>query len=278
MKKTGLKRQVLGSEPDFPFQLLVAARAVAEPRTPVFENTDYHCCTVEFVHEGSGYLEINGHSYTINENSVYFLQKHSDNKYWQDKGDPWKKLFFMINGEFMEYLFRIYRLEKVYHIPDCPQLKKYFEEMLQVKQGIGGTGSRAAIIFHRFLEECHGLLHKSLERCLPAELLELKNFLDNNVYEKVSLEFFCRKMHRSSPCMIRLFREYFGSTPYDYLMRKRIEDAQVMLRYSNFSVKEIAGRLRFSDQYYFSNYFKRKVGVSPQKYKKDSSSVVERTS
>jgi len=33
------------------------------------------------------------------------------------------------------------------------------------------------------------------------------------------------------------------------------------------SVKEIAARLGFSDQYYFSNYYKRKKGLSPRLYR-----------
>jgi AraC-like DNA-binding protein len=71
--------------------------------------------------------------------------------------------------------------------------------------------------------------------------------------------------------MIRQFKTYFGISPYEYLMRKRIEAARLMLRHSDLLIKEIAARLQFSDQYYFSNYFKKKTGMSPAHYKTHSS-------
>ena len=37
---------------------------------------------------------------------------------------------------------------------------------------------------------------------------------------------------------------------------------------TNLSVKQIAYELSFTDEYYFSNIFKQKVGISPGKYRK----------
>ena len=50
-------------------------------------------------------------------------------------------------------------------------------------------------------------------------------------------------------------------------MNKKIEMAKRLLLYSKLSVKEIAAQLSFSDQYYFSNYFKRKTGTSPRSFR-----------
>ena len=50
-------------------------------------------------------------------------------------------------------------------------------------------------------------------------------------------------------------------------MNKKVETAKRLLLYSRLSVKEIAARLSFSDQYYFSNYFKRKTGAAPRTYR-----------
>ncbi len=253
---------------DFPFKLMSATYGIADARTPLITRKDYECCTVEFIYKGSGFLEINGHACSPGENSIYILHKHSNHRYWPDKNNPWEKLFFVIDGDLMEYLFRTYRLDDTYFIPDCPQLKKYFDEMMQLRHGIGEINRQASIVFHRLLEECHTILYGLPNQFTPPEILELKKFLDDNVERKVSLDRYCLDRHRSCASMIRRFKRHFGTSPYDYLMQKRIEEARLMLRHSAFSVKEIASRLNFSDQYYFSNYFKRKTGMSPQKYKK----------
>ena len=254
---------------EFPFQLLAATYGIADARTSAIQRSDYECCTVEFVYEGSGYLDINGHSSTPGANSVYILHKHSTHNYRPEKQNPWKKIFFVIDGELMEYLFRIYHLDQVYHIPDCPQIRKHFEEMMLLKHSAGATiHHQASIIFHRMLEEAYAILYDSSSDRVPAEVLQLKSYLDDSIERKVNLEDFCQEAHRSSAHMIRQFKAHFGATPYCYLMEKRIEAARLLLRHSALSVKEVAARLKFSDQYYFSNYFKRKTGLSPKKYKK----------
>ncbi len=251
----------------FPFELIAATYGIADARTPVFERNDYECCTVEFIYKGKGFLEINGQSFRPGENSVYILHKHSDHKYWPDKKDPWEKIFFVVNGEFMEYLFRLYQLDRSFFIPDCPQLKKYFDEMMQLRRGVGELHRQASVIFHRLLEESYVLLHGSPNTCIPLEVLELKNYLDESIGRKFNLDRYCQERERSCGNMIRQFKRHYGASPYDYLMQKRVEEARLMLRHTAFSVKEIASRLKFSDQYYFSNYFKRKTGLSPQKFK-----------
>lgn len=252
---------------EFPFKLLSATHGIADARTPLIERRDYECCTIEFVYKGKGFLEANGQSCRPGENSVYILHKHSDHRYWPDKSDPWHKIFFVIDGGFMETLFKLYQFEETCYIPNCPQLKKFFDEMIQLRQGMGEIHRQAAIVFHRLLEECHTLLHGAPGQFIHPELLELKKFLDDNVEHKISLDRYCRQKQRSCASMIRRFKKQFGTSPYDYLMQKRIEEARLMLRHSAFSVKEIASRLKFSDQYYFSNYFKRKTGLSPRNYK-----------
>jgi AraC-like DNA-binding protein len=255
----------------FPFRLLSASYGIASSKTGSIEREDYECCTVELILEGAGFLESNGFSCAPGKGSVYILHKHSDHAYWPEVKDPWKKIFFVIDGELMEYLFQIYRLDKVHYIPDCMHLEKYFMEMLRLRNDVESVHRQAAVIFHSLLEEMHPLVFGG-DAIVPEDVRELKKYLDSHIEKKVNLENFCRKHGRSSGHMIRQFKEFFGLSPYDYLMRKRIEAARLMLRHSDLLIKEIAARLQFSDQYYFSNYFKKKTGMSPARYKTHSTS------
>jgi AraC-like DNA-binding protein len=160
-------------------------------------------------------------------------------------------------------------MDKIYAVHNCPGLRKYFDEMMLAKNNPGGLDRRASVIFHRFLEDCHTVVYGAPDQYIPPDVTELKKILDSSVQEKVCLRDICKDIHQPEAVMIRRFREYFGATPYDYLMDRRIEEAKLLLRHTALSVKEIAARLKFSDQYYFSNYFKRKTGVSPKNHKND---------
>ena len=73
---------------------------------------------------------------------------------------------------------------------------------------------------------------------------------------------------KSESQAIKIFKKEFGITPFKYLWQKKIGLAKSMLKSTNLSVKEIAFRLNYADEYYFSNAFKQKVGISPSEYRK----------
>ena len=61
----------------------------------------------------------------------------------------------------------------------------------------------------------------------------------------------------------------FGVTPYRYLLSRRLETARLLLRGTALPVREIAFRLCFSDEHYFSSLFRRKTGQTPSAYRRD---------
>ena len=66
----------------------------------------------------------------------------------------------------------------------------------------------------------------------------------------------------------QLFKKHTGVSPLDYIITRRINAACRMLETSNCSISEIAAKSGFSDPYYFSRIFKKKMGISPHKYRK----------
>ena len=253
-------------ENDFPFVLYASTEVSTTARTAAISRSSYQFCTVEFVREGAGFLDINGKSFHVRKNGVYFLTPGSTHTYWPDRSDPWHKIFFVIGGDLMPALLEAYKLESVYHIPDCPELKKYFEAMKTLRYDSVVSNQQASVLFHQFLQEASLLVYGVKSR-LPEEIEKLKLALDGAVEENFRLETFAAGLQITEAHLIRQFRAHFQQTPYEYLMNRKMESACRLLLYSTLSVKEIAARLAFSDQYYFSNYFKRKNGLSPRLYR-----------
>lgn len=67
----------------------------------------------------------------------------------------------------------------------------------------------------------------------------------------------------------RLFREYTGRSPKEYLLDARLEAARAYLRGSSLTIKRIASELGFHDEFHFSRMFHSRVGVSPTMYRGD---------
>ena len=64
----------------------------------------------------------------------------------------------------------------------------------------------------------------------------------------------------------KLFKDFYGVAPGEYLTMLRINKAKALLESRLFSLSEIADECGFSSESYFSHAFKRVVGCPPKKY------------
>jgi transcriptional regulator GlxA family with amidase domain len=71
----------------------------------------------------------------------------------------------------------------------------------------------------------------------------------------------------SSSHFSRLFRKWTGHSPMEHLTWLRIQRAKELLGDVHLSVKEVAVRCGFEDQYYFSRVFTRVDGLPPSHYR-----------
>jgi len=66
----------------------------------------------------------------------------------------------------------------------------------------------------------------------------------------------------------RLFHQVIGQPPKDYIVRRRVERAMLLLRESSQTVGQIADALGYQDAGFFSRQFRQKVGVSPAHFRR----------
>ena len=72
----------------------------------------------------------------------------------------------------------------------------------------------------------------------------------------------------TKPYFIKLFKREFGFSPVQYINRKKVERAQLLLFTSDMPVKEVAYSLGFSDHSYFIRLFRKSAGITPQEYRR----------
>ncbi|HKI69892.1 MAG TPA: helix-turn-helix transcriptional regulator, partial [Verrucomicrobiae bacterium] len=64
-----------------------------------------------------------------------------------------------------------------------------------------------------------------------------------------------------------LFTASQGESLHSYLLRVRMDHARRLLSDSRLEIKQVADRLHFSSEFYFSHFFKRFAGISPRTFR-----------
>jgi AraC-like DNA-binding protein len=67
-----------------------------------------------------------------------------------------------------------------------------------------------------------------------------------------------------------MFKQVFGATPHQYLTARRLERARYLLAHTDQPVTEICLSVGFASLGAFSWLFRRRVGVSPAAYRRQT--------
>ncbi|TLS50629.1 helix-turn-helix domain-containing protein [Paenibacillus antri] len=104
----------------------------------------------------------------------------------------------------------------------------------------------------------------------PSVPLPITNALaemEERLHESISIRELADRAGWSHEYFTRVFVSSLGMSPKQYVLRRRIERASELLRLQDLSVKEIAYRVGFQSEQYFSRVFVRHAGITATKYR-----------
>jgi AraC-like DNA-binding protein len=101
-----------------------------------------------------------------------------------------------------------------------------------------------------------------------SRLTPVLSYIEENLAKPLSHALLARTASLSPSRFHFLFRSALGCAPYEYVQRVRLKKAQELLIRTDRSVAEIGRDVGHPDPYHFSRMFRRSVGASPIKYRK----------
>jgi AraC-like DNA-binding protein len=107
-------------------------------------------------------------------------------------------------------------------------------------------------------------------RKLDAVSLHVRRAVDyiyEHLHEALTLEKLAGNANLNPSYFSKLFAKETGSTVKAYIINAKVSTAQNMLRYSDFSLSDIAFSLGFSSQSAFTYVFRKTTGVTPGSYR-----------
>jgi AraC-like DNA-binding protein len=96
----------------------------------------------------------------------------------------------------------------------------------------------------------------------------LTGYIDAHLTGRIRIEELAQLLNLSESHFSRAFRCAFGTSPHDYLTRRRIEMAQGLMLTTEETLCAIALRCGLSDQSHFTRLFRRIVGETPYAWRR----------
>lgn len=105
------------------------------------------------------------------------------------------------------------------------------------------------------------------EQDITPVVRRIIGFINQNLNSTLSLKQFSEQTNMNATYIGRLFKEETGMYFSDYVVHKRIAKAKHLLETTTFSVGDIGRQVGIYDVSYFTQCFKKQVGLSPMKYR-----------
>lgn len=250
-----------------PFHITIAGISYCDGSYHIVRNNSAVIC-IEFILDGCGTVCVDEKEYFPEKGDVYVLPMYKNHNYYSDTERPWTKIWFNASGPLIDAIVKAYGIQDLVIIKNSDS-ESYFREIIDLCKSIAPKSEineKCALVFHRLIAHLSNISGINTPD-ISKEALKMKEYIDTHLGKNVSSEELSALIFKSKSQAIRIFKNEFGKTPYDYLLDKRLIQAKTLLKNTNLLIKEIAFRLGFSDEHYFSDLFKRKCGIAPRAYR-----------
>jgi AraC-like DNA-binding protein len=228
---------------------------------------------IEYVARGRGELELDGQRYPLRPGRLFSYGPGISQRITGSAEDPLVKYFVDFAGTGALALLRSCGLApgRVAEVFPPHALQAIFDELIDSGQRLG----RESVGLGEKLLECLALKIAGARAPLEgAETLafdtyqQARQHIAQSFARLRTLREISRECHVSGAHLCRLFRRYDRQSPYQYLLRLKMNAAAEKLARPGTLVKQVAQEMGFADPFHFSRAFKSVLGVSPVEFRR----------
>ena len=92
-------------------------------------------------------------------------------------------------------------------------------------------------------------------------------YIYEHINESIRISDISEFVGLSQSYLSEMFKNEMGINLNAFIIEKKLEEAKILLSFSEREISEISNYLSFSSQSYFQNVFKKKIGITPRNYR-----------
>lgn len=233
-----------------------------------------HEYQINYITEGKGVIETSRGKFKISPGSILILYPGVWHRYRPSKKTGWNEHYIGFRGEIADKI-----LSNKFFETNRPVIRLgYNHKMIDTFYSIIND---VKLENPGFQQVCSGTVMNLLGQIISTvkyrhfegkdieeKIRKARVIIRDNVDEGIDPVKLASDLCMSYSYFRKLFKKYTGVSPSQYISLQRIQKARDMIVNSQMPIKQIAYECGYPSIFYFSRYFKQKLGVSPSDLRK----------
>lgn len=220
--------------------------------------------------DGKGTIQIGEKINQIDANKYFVIKAHEPHTYWASESTPWSIYWLHFGGErsycFQDYFDEIISIEKTKDSRIEDRVKLFNELIIALESGFSMENvNYANLCLSSLLASFFYVsVYRTVNGYQSSNAIDRSIFfMQKNINKTLKISDISNHVNLSESHLSKIFRNKTGSSPLDYFINLKMQEAIRLLTNQSLRIKEVAYRLGYNDPYYFTRIFTKHIGSSP---------------
>lgn len=236
----------------------------------------HSCSELFYVTGGQGKFFLDGETYPVAENDLVIVNPHVEHTEISDSEVPLEYIILGVEGLELssDEQDTSYCIINFHALKDT--IRFYLQTMLhEIEEKTLGYETICQdlmdILIILLMRQTDYSVTLAPVRKKSSQLCSsVRRYIDNHFKENITLDMLSSFSHVSKYYLVHAFSKEYGCSPMNYLTECRLEESKKMLKNDDYSLSLISRLIGFSSPSYFSQTFKKNIGMTPNEYRKVS--------
>lgn len=225
---------------------------------------------LHYVMSGKGIYETGGNRYNLHAGDIFLISPGSVVYYEADKKDPWEYTWTHFLLKNSSDIFQNTHISAENPVCGTAAIPLAAENFLKIAEFLE-TGQTNELYYTACVYNILGALMKPKTET-PFKSRQYAEFaaayIEANCHRAVTVEEIAGRVGINRKYLYKLFTEYAGISPMQYVLKVKIRRACTLLNETSATIGDIARSVGYDDIFTFSRMFTKHMGISPSAYRK----------
>lgn len=261
-----------GAQQDFPLLYISHSRYSGDWRSMLHT---HHHAELFFLVDGKGLFQVGSQRFPVRSGSLVVVNPYVAHTELSSPEEPLEYIVVGLNG--VQFDIQNNQEQRFFFLDDGgeqPSFNFYLQAILRERARMEENYLPiCSNLSQAFLLQLRRRISKesmSLKRTKSnSSCIRVKQYIDEHYSENITLDKLAEMTHMSKYHLVHAFNAEVGCSPISYLQSRRIAASRRLLELGGYSVSQVSSMTGFSSASYFSQRFKKTMGVTPQEYSRD---------